>query len=280
METFMAAAIQLDTQNDKAANLKAIAAFLEEAAFKGAKLVALPEVMNVLSEKPSFAETIPGPTTALLCEKAMAHGIWIHGGSISESNPLGPRTYNTTVLIDPQGEIKACYRKLHNFDVILPDGTAVRESDQKEAGECIVTVDTPLGKLGLAICYDMRFPELFRLMALQGAQIFIVPANFTMPTGKDHWEPLLRARAIENGCYVIAPNQIGQKEKFTAYGNSMIIDPWGTIIARASDKPGVIMAEINLNYLDEVRRRNPPLSNRRKDLYTLQTNAHSLSKER
>lgn len=116
----------------------------------------------------------------------------------------------------------------------------------------------------------MRFPELFRLMTLQGAQIIFLPANFTMPTGKDHWEPILRTRAIENGCYIIAPNQVGTKEKFVAYGNSMIIDPWGTVIARASDKPGVILAEIDLDYLDAVRRRNPSVENRRSDIYALQ----------
>lgn len=154
----------------------------------------------------------------------------------------------------------------------LPDGSSVRESDRKEPGKEIVTVQTELGHLGFAICYDMRFPELFRLMALQGAQIIFLPANFTMPTGKDHWEPILRARAIENGCYIIAPDQTGVKEKFTAYGNSMVVDPWGTVIARASDKPGVILAEIDLDYLESVRQRNPSIHNRRTDLYEINGN--------
>lgn len=269
MRKFMVAAVQMDTQNDKQANWRQMAAFIDEAAAKGAQLVAFPEVVNILSEEPQYAEAIPGPTTELLAAKAREHHIWIHGGSISEVNPDGPRTYNTTVLVNPQGEIVARYSKLHNFDMTLPDGSSVRESDRKEPGKEVVTVETELGHLGFAICYDMRFPELFRLMTLAGAQIIFLPANFTMPTGKDHWEPILRARAIENGCYIIAPNQVGVKEKFVAYGNSMIVDPWGTVIARASDKPGLILAEIDLDYLDDVRRRNPSVANRRTDVYQL-----------
>lgn len=269
MRKFMVAAVQMDTQNDKEANWRQMAAYIDEAAAKGAQMVAFPEVVNILSEEPQYAETIPGPTTELLAEKAREHQLWIHGGSISAVNPDGVRTYNTTVLINPQGEIVARYSKLHNFDMTLPDGSSVRESDRKEPGREIVTVETELGHLGFAICYDMRFPELFRLMTLAGAQIIFLPANFTMPTGKDHWEPLLRARAIENGCYLIAPNQVGVKEKFVAYGNSMIVDPWGTVIARASDKPGVILAEIDLDYLEAVRRRNPSVANRRTDVYQL-----------
>lgn len=272
MQKFMVAVVQMDTQNDKQANWQQMAAFVDEAAAKGAQLVAFPEVVNILSEDPVYAEPIPGPTTELLMRKAKEHHIWIHGGSISEVNLDGPRTYNTTVLINPDGDIVARYSKLHNFDMTLPDGSSVRESDRKEPGKEIVTVQTELGHLGFAICYDMRFPELFRLMALQGAQIIFLPANFTMPTGKDHWEPILRARAIENGCYIIAPDQTGVKEKFTAYGNSMVVDPWGTVIARASDKPGVILAEIDLDYLESVRQRNPSIHNRRTDLYEINGN--------
>lgn len=271
MRKYMVAAVQMDTQNEKSTNWKQMEAYIDEAVAKGAQLVAFPEVVNILSEEPEFAETIPGPTTDLLVRKAKEYQIWIHGGSISEVNLNGPRTYNTTVLINPQGEIAARYSKLHNFDMTLPDGSSVRESDRKEPGGTITTIETELGHLGFAICYDMRFPELFRLMTLQGAQIIFLPANFTMPTGKDHWEPILRARAIENGCYIIAPNQVGVKEKFVAYGNSMIIDPWGTVIARASDKPGLIMAEIDLEYLEAVRRRNPSVQNRRSDIYHLQS---------
>ena len=267
MRKFTVAAVQMDTGNDKAANLAEMLRYIDEASKKGANLVAFPEVVNILSEDAIHAESIPGPTTELLMQKAKEYGIWIHGGSISEVNPNDVRTYNTSVLISPDGEVVAKYRKLHNFDMTLPDGSSVRESDNKEPGNEIVTVQTELGCLGFAICYDMRFPELFRIMRLRGAEVIFLPANFTMPTGKDHWEPILRARAIENGVYVIAPNQIGVKEKFTAYGNSMIVDPWGTVIARASNQPGIILAEIDLEYLEQVREKNPSVNNRRTDVY-------------
>ncbi len=269
MRKFTVAAVQMDTGNDKEANLAQMMRYIDEASKKGAKLVAFPEVVNILSEDAADAEPIPGPTTELFMQKAKEHRIWIHGGSISEVNLKGARTYNTSVLIDPNGEIIAKYRKLHNFDMILPDGSSVRESDKKEPGNEIVTVQTELGCMGFAICYDMRFPELFRIMRLKGAEIIFLPANFTMPTGKDHWEPILRARAIENGVYIIAPNQIGVKEKFTAYGNSMIIDPWGTVIARASDQPGILLAEIDLDYLDQVREKNPSVNHCRTDVYSI-----------
>lgn len=272
MKKWIAAVVQMDTQNDKSHNLRQMSEYIDEAAAKGAHLVAFPEVVNILSEHPVHAETIPGPTTNMLAEKAKKHGIWIHGGSISEQNSEGERTYNTSVLIAPTGEIVAKYRKLHNFDMILPDGNSVSESDSKEPGREIVTVQTMLGCLGFAICYDMRFPEMFRIMRLDGAEVVFVPANFTKPTGEAHWETLLRARAIENGVYIIAANQTGIKEKFTAYGNSIIVDPWGTVIARATDQPGVIMAEIDLEYLEQVRKKNPSTENRRTDIYNISVN--------
>ena len=272
MRKYLVAAIQMDTQNNKEENLHQAVQFIDEAVAKGAKLIVFPEVMNHLSELPEWAEPIPGPTTELLKVKAKEHSVWIHGGSISEVNPDGVRTYNTSVLINDKGEIVAKYRKLHNFDMVLPDGHAVRESDNKEPGDAIVVAETELGRLGFAICYDMRFPELFRIMRLNGAEVIFLPANFTFLTGKDHWEPILRARAIENGVYIVAPNQTGEKEKFVAYGNSMIIDPWGNILARAADEVGVILAEIDLDYLEEVRRRNPSVDNCRTDVYCVSKN--------
>lgn len=269
MRKFIAAAVQMNTQQEKQQNLHRMAHYIDEATAKGAQLVAFPEVVNGLDERQAFAEPIPGETTLFLMQKAKEHHIWIHGGSISEVNPIGERTYNTSVLIHPDGKIVAKYRKLHNFDMILPDGNSVRESDNKEHGDAIVTLPTELGHFGFSICYDIRFPELFRIMRQRGAEIIFAPANFTLLTGKDHWETLLRARAIENGVYIIAPNQIGEKGKFTAYGNSMIVDPWGTVIARASDKPGVIVAEIDLDYLQQVRAKNPSIENCRSDLYRL-----------
>lgn len=269
MKKFIVAAIQMDTQNDKQKNLYQMSQYIDEAAKKGAYLIVFPEVANTLQETLEDAESIPGETVNLLIQKAKEHQIWIHGGSISEFNPNGMRTYNTSVLITPNGEIAAQYRKLHNFDMILPDGSYVRESDNKEQGDRITTIETELGHLGFSICYDIRFPELFRLMRQKGVEIVFVPANFTLQTGKDHWETLLRARAIENGIYIIAPNQTGNKGAFIAYGNSMIIDPWGNVIARAAEKPGIILAEIDLEYLLEVRTKNPSFDNCRTDLYHL-----------
>ncbi len=270
LRKYTVALVQMDTGNDKGANLAAACRYIDEAAAAGAKLVAFPEVMNLDGEnvgEGGGAETVPGYTTERLAAKAKEHGIYIHSGSLSECIPGEDRAYNTSVLIDPAGEIVARYSKLHTFDVTLPDGSVQCESARIRPGEGITTIDTALGKLGMAICYDIRFGEMFRLMALRGAQVIFTPANFTMPTGKDHWETILRTRAIENGVYIVAPDQIGRKADFTAYGNSMVVDPWGTVIARAPDRPGVLCAQIDLDYLDAVRAKIPSLLNRRTDIY-------------
>jgi predicted amidohydrolase len=265
---YTVALVQVDTQADKAENMRRISDFLDEAAAKGAALASLPEVMNRIGRPgEDEGETVPGYSTEILARKAKQHKMYIHGGSLFEKRPGEPRCFNTSVLIDTEGNIAAVYRKLHTFDVTLPDGTACEESAEVCPGSEIVTADTELGKFGFSICYDIRFPELFRRMALEGAQVFFTPANFTLPTGKDHWEPLLRARAIENGCYVVAAAQIGTKPQFAAYGNSLVADPWGTVIARAKEEPGVTCAEIDLDFQDKVRARIPSLRNRRPDIY-------------
>lgn len=272
MRKFLIGIIQLDTQNDKGKNLAQICEYIDEAASKGAQLVALPEVMNLLGDnigEGGGAEPIPGYSTEILARKARELGIYIHCGSIKEEIPGDTKGYNTTVMLDREGRIVARYRKLHTFDVTLTDGTVCNESARIQPGAEIVTVDSDLGKLGFSICYDIRFPELFRLLALDGAQIIFTPANFTLPTGKDHWEPILRARAIENGCYIVAPAQIGKKPNFTAFGNSLVVDPWGTVIARSKDQPGVTLAEIDLDFLDKIRGQIPSLKNRRSDIYEL-----------
>lgn len=270
LRNYTIAMIQMDTQNNKGENLKQACAWIDEAAARGAKLVCFPEVMNLIGRNVGEGggkEQIPGYTTEILCAKAKEHGIYIHGGSITEERPGEKRSSNTSVFISPEGEILASYRKLHMFDITLADGTPFNESDKVQPGSDIVTVETELGVFGMSICYDVRFPEIYRLMALRGAQVIFVPASFTMPTGKDHWEPLLRARAIENGCYIVAPGQIGTKPAYTAYGNSLVADPWGTVIARAKDMPGITYAEIDLDYLDKIRKQIPSLENRRTDLY-------------
>lgn len=272
MTKFIAAAVQMDSQDDKNANLAAAEGYIREAAARGASLVVLPESMNYIGrDMAGEAETIPGgPTFRKMADLARELGIWVEAGSIYESNPEDPaRPFNTTFLVRPDGTLAAKYAKLHPFDVVLPNGVTSRESDRVCPGKTLALGDTELGKLGLAICYDVRFGEMFRIMALEGAKIFAVPANFTVNTGKDHWEVLVRARAIENECYVIAPNQMGKKPRFTAYGNSLIVDPWGTVIARASDKPGVITAEIDLDYVTKVRQSTFTLDNRRPDVYEL-----------
>ncbi len=272
MRKFLIGIIQLDTQNDKGKNLAQICEYIDEAARKGARLVALPEVMNLLGDnigEGGGAEPIPGYSTEILARKAKELGIYIHCGSIKEEIPGETKGFNTTVMLDREGRIIARYRKLHTFDVTLTDGTVCNESARIQPGAEIVTVDSDLGKLGFSICYDIRFPELFRLLALDGAQIIFTPANFTLSTGKDHWEPILRARAIENGCYIVAPAQIGKKPNFTAFGNSLVVDPWGTVIARSKDQPGVTLAEIDLDFLDKIRGQIPSLKNRRSDIYEL-----------
>ena len=273
MTKFIAAAIQMDSQDDKSANLAVAEGYIREAAARGARLAVLPETMNYIGRDiAGEAESIPlGPTFQKMAGLARELGIWLEAGSIYESNPADPsRPFNTTFLIRPDGTLAAKYAKLHPFDVVLPNGVTSRESDRVCPGNALASADTELGKLGLAICYDVRFGEIFRLMALDGAKIFAVPANFTVNTGKDHWETLVRARAIENECYVIAPNQMGKKPRFTAYGNSLIVDPWGTVIARASEKPGVITAEIDLEYVTKVRQSTFTLDNRRPDVYRLE----------
>jgi predicted amidohydrolase len=272
MNRFTAAAIQLDSQSNKEENLKQIVSFIEEAAQKGAKLITMPENCNYVGlEGAEAAEEVPGGQTfQVFSEQAKKHGVWLHCGSIYEKSGEANRPYNCTMLINPEGKLVAKYHKMHPFDVDVPGLAPIRESDRICPGKEIVTVDTgDVGHLGLSICYDIRFPELYRLMALEGAEILMAPADFTMPTGKDHWEAILRTRAIENGCYVIAPGQYGVKPRFTAYGNSMIIDPWGNVIARASNRPCVITADIDLDYLKEVRNKIFTLENRRADVYDL-----------
>jgi predicted amidohydrolase len=267
---YLMAVVQMNTQGNKDENLKAACDFIDEAAARGAKFVSFPEVFNVIDEGEEPPELVPqGRTISLMAEKARQHNIWIHCGSIAEVNPEGDRKFNTTAVLNPKGEMVAKYRKLHTFDITLPDGTVADESARIKPGSEMVTADTEMGCLGLSICYDIRFPELYRYLALQGAQILFTPANFQLATGKDHWEAILRTRAIENTCYVVAAAQIGKKHggRATSFGDSMIIDPWGMIIARASERPGIAVGEIDLDYLDKIRASLPSLKNRRGDVY-------------
>lgn len=262
----------MDSQSDKTKNLSDARMFLEEAVARGAKFVIFPEGMDYCGlDTNDNAEHIPGgPSFNLLAELAAKHSIWVHCGSIHELRDGDSRPYNTSFVISPKGELASKYRKMHLFDVDVKNGPVVKESDKVSPGEDIITLDTgEIGHLGLSICYDIRFCELYRLMTLQGANILCIPACFSLVTGKDHWETILRTRAIENGCYVIAPGQVGVKPVMPTYGKSMIIDPWGNVVARASDRPCVITAEIDLDYVESVRKQTYTLDNRRSDRYEL-----------
>lgn len=267
------AAIQMDTQRNKAENLEKARYFIEMAANEGANVISLPEYFNFIGEEheeADNAERIPsGETTALLSHLAKKHNLYIHGGSILEKTENHGKFFNTTVVINPDGEVIETYRKIHLFDVEVENGPAMKESHTKEYGNRVVVVDTEYGRWGLSICYDLRFPELYRLLALQGAELLFVPAEFTLHTGKDHWETLLRARAIENQCFVVATAQIGRKPLFSTYGRSMIVDPWGTVLAVAPDIETIITAEVDLDRVFKIREQIPCLQNRRSDVYEL-----------
>jgi predicted amidohydrolase len=269
--TFNVGVVQIDTQQDKQANLEKIRKFVEGAAAKGADLVALPEYVNYIGdEKGEFenAEAVPGPTSEFFCALAKELGIWLHCGSILEKVEGMEKLYNTTLFVNPGGEIVARYRKIHLFDIEVENGVSFFESGTKKPGEEIVTVETDLANFGLSICYDVRFPELYRIMTLKGAEVLMVPAEFALYTGRDHWESLLKARAIENTCYVVAPGQIGVKPAYQALGRSLVIDPWGTVNAVSSDKEGFFVTELDMGYLRRIRAQNPCLKNRRPKTYT------------
>jgi predicted amidohydrolase len=264
---FLAAAVQLDVGPDKAANLAAVARLARGAAERGAALIVLPELFFWRGERGderAVAEPIPGPTTERLAALAAELRVYLVGGSLLETAPEAAKVYNTSPVFDPDGALLATYRKVHLFDVDIAGHVSVRESDTRLAGAAPVVVSTALGRLGLSVCYDLRFPELYRKLSDAGAEIVCVPSAFTFPTGAHHWEILLRARAIENQVYVVAPNQIGRGTSGVAnFGHSLIVDPWGTPIARASNQDAVVVGEIDLDYLAKVRRELPCLEHRK-----------------
>ncbi|MGO9263813.1 MAG: carbon-nitrogen hydrolase family protein [Candidatus Binataceae bacterium] len=265
--THLAAAIQMTTTSDKAANLEKAEGLIRLAAARGARLVALPEVFNwrgKRAEEAAAAETLDGPSLTLMGGLARELEINLLAGSITEHVPGQGRRYNTSVLFGPDGARLALYRKIHLFDVDLPGRVTIKESDAKIPGEEVVTASTKLGTVGLSICYDLRFPELYRRLAFAGARILMIPSAFTFPTGEAHWDTLIRARAIEDQCYVLAPAQFGPNvHGFSDYGNSMIVDPWGRVLARASDQEGVVIAPLDMEYLERVRRELPSLAHAR-----------------
>ncbi len=271
MATIRVAAIQLTSGPDRDANLDRIAALLEQAAGQGCRLAALPEVANVRAEpvRLSDAEPIPGPTTERLASHARQLGMWVHAGSMLERSPdAEPRVFNTSVLIDPHGRIEARYRKVHLFDVDLSDGSSHRESQAVAPGRDVVTGCVDDVAVGMTVCYDLRFPELYRLLTVRGARILFIPSAFTVLTGQAHWHALMRARAIENQAFVVAPAQLGATDGASAcYGHSLIVDPWGEILAEAADTESVIVANLDFKHLERIRQTFPSLANRRADVY-------------
>ena len=263
------AAIQLSPGVHPEKNLEKAARLIAEAAASGARLVALPEAFlyRGRSDPDSlFAIAVPGIWTERLANLAREHGIWLLAGSIFEQIPGQAKVFNTSLVFNPAGQQVAAYRKIHLFEIHNETGKELSEADYQLHGQELVCVETPWFKLGLSICFDLRFPELYRGLVKMGAHLLAVPSAFLMKTGRDHWEVLLRARAIETQCYIIAPNCIGHSATgVEGYGRSMIVDPWGQVIAQASDHEGVIWADMDTDYIQEVRKRIPILRNCRLD---------------
>jgi predicted amidohydrolase len=262
------AAVQLNSNGDKARNLAAAERLVRAAADDGAELVALPEKWNLLAGGEALlagAEALEGPSLGAARGWATELGVHLLAGSVSER--AGEKAFNTSVLIGPDGSDLAVYRKIHMFDVDV-GGVAYRESAHEQAGTEIVTAQAGGLSVGLSVCYDLRFPELFRILAVRGARLLAVPSAFTATTGRDHWEVLLRARAIENQAFVLAPNQVGEAPPhFDSYGHSAIVDPWGTVLADVGDGEGFAVADLDLERQDELRGSLPSLANRRPDAY-------------
>jgi deaminated glutathione amidase len=265
------AAVQLNSTADQASNLAVADRLTRAAAADGATLIVLPEKWTAIGsdeQSRAAAEPLDGPSLRWARSIARELGVDLVAGSILERVEGHDRLANTSVHLDPSGEMRAVYRKLHMFDVEV-GGRTYRESELEEPGDEIVTSQTAGGvELGLSICYDLRFPELYRILAVRGARILTVPAAFTLATTRDHWETLLRARAIENQAFVIAANQVGSHPAGQhSGGRSMIVDPWGLVLAQAQDEPGHIVADLDLDHQEEIRRRLPALANRRPEVY-------------
>jgi deaminated glutathione amidase len=265
------ACVQLTSRADKAENLEKTDRLVAEAAAGGADVVLLPEKWNAIGDAETLheaAETIEtGESVEAMRGWSSRHGITLVGGSITERREGREKLSNTSLVFDPDGELVAVYRKIHLFDVDV-GGHRYRESDAEEPGEEPVVARLEGWPIGLTVCYDLRFPELYRILALEGAELVTVPAHFTLYTGKDHWHVLLRARAIENQNYVAAAAQIGETlPGKLSYGRSLIADPWGTVLAQAPDEETVISAELDRERLRQVRRNLPSLANRQADAY-------------
>lgn len=262
-----AAVVQMHAEEDLEANLSTAERLVRAAAADGADVVVLPEMVDYLGDNEGVAAiktSIPGTVSERLAAVARECGVWLLAGSIHEAIEGDHRTWNTSLLFDRNGVEQARYRKIHLYDVQIPGQVDSLESATIAPGSDIVTADIEGHTAGLAICYDLRFPELFRELMEQGAELMFLPAAFTLFTGKDHWEVLIRARAIENQCFVLASGQQGKdKHGRTTYGRSMIVDPWGTVLAVAPDGEGYAMASLDFDRLHTLRLELPSIANRR-----------------
>jgi len=263
------AALQLCASDDPVANLAHTLSMVQQASEAGAQFIATPEVTNCVSssrrrQNEVLALQENDQTLAAMCTAAARFGVWISVGSLALKLPDDDRFTNRSFMIDPSGQIVAQYDKIHMFDVTLSETEQYRESDGYRAGDHAVIADTAFGKIGMTICYDIRFPHLYRGLAKSGASILLIPAAFAQPTGRAHWEVLLRARAIETGCYVIAAAQTGehqtsQRRPRKTYGHSMIVSPWGEIMADAGEDQGIIYADLDLSLVESTRARVPSI---------------------
>jgi len=264
------ACVQLTSRRDKAANLERAASLVARAASTGADVVVLPEKWNLIGSADDYragAEPLDGESVRAMSEWARTLGVTLVGGSITERREGREKLSNTCCLFDPEGTLVAVYRKIHLFDVEV-GGAVYRESETEEPGTEPVVAQAEDWSIGLTICYDLRFPELYRILALAGAELVTVPAHFTTPTGRDHWHVLLRARAIENQCYVAAAGQVGETlPGKPAYGRSLIADPWGVVLAQAPDEETVIVADVDRARLGDIRAKLPSLANRQPEAY-------------
>ncbi|MFQ5861585.1 MAG: carbon-nitrogen hydrolase family protein [Candidatus Brocadiales bacterium] len=254
------AAVQLSSQDGKRQNIEKALEFIDKAGACGARLVVLPELFNcysTLGKMVKKAEPVPGPTINTLAQKARRNKLYLLCGSILEA-ATGGKFFNTSVIVGPRGDILGIYRKVNLFDVDIPGGVRFKESERILPGSEIVTVNVNGLVVGLTICYDLRFPEIFSALNGRGAELILIPSAFAAHTGKDHWEVLLRARAIENQAFVVAPNQFGtHPNRITTYGHSMIVDPWGIVLSQAPDKVCVISSELDIDILKAVRKNMP-----------------------
>jgi len=261
------AVVQLCSGDDRSVNLTAASEAVREAAGRGAQVVCLPEMWPFIGSdaaKVAGAEDLSGPSVSAMQELANELGLWLFAGSFAELSELQGRVYNCSPVIAPTGRVVAVYRKIHLFDIDIAGGPSFLESNTVSPGTQAVVVDCPLGRVGLTVCYDLRFPQLFEGLRRAGAEVFMVPAAFTAHTGRSHWELLLRARAVEQQCWVVASDQGGHHNpKRESYGNSMIVDPWGEVVARLGSEPNVAIARVDRERTVRVRRELPCFSHRR-----------------